>query len=235
LRLVVAGGRAQEKPGGSGAVAVGVRTLSEGGAVGSFSREQVELFCVGNLINCVLEADEEFLCMDFRFTLRDGGMRATFQLLHMVLEHNVWLEDALDRAKQLYLSHYHAMPKSLERATAHRLMRAMFNGEERFIEPSPQAIEKLTLPVVREAVMQQLVPSNMEVCVVGDFSEEEVESCLLDYLGTLTVNTNDRILKSAEVAEKPVLIDTFSTPEQRHQRVRILSSEQSYLLPSFFS
>lgn len=46
----------------------------------------MELFCVGNLINCVLEADEEFLCMDFHFTLRDGGMRATFQLLHMVLE-----------------------------------------------------------------------------------------------------------------------------------------------------
>ncbi len=41
MRLVVAGGRAQEKPGASGAVAVGVRTLSEGGAVGSFSREQV--------------------------------------------------------------------------------------------------------------------------------------------------------------------------------------------------
>ncbi|CAK9190868.1 unnamed protein product [Sphagnum troendelagicum] len=226
LRLVVAGGRAQEKPGASGAVAVGVRTLSEGGAVGRFSREQVELFCVGNLINCVLEADEEFLCMDFRFTLRDGGMRATFQLLHMVLEHNVWLEDALDRAKQLYLSHYHAMPKTLERATAHRLMRAMFNGEERFIEPSPQAIEKLTLPVVREAVMQQLVPSNMEVCVVGDFSEEEVESCLLDYLGTLTVNTNGHILKSAEVAEKPVLIDTFSTPEQRHQRVFLRDTDE---------
>jgi len=41
LRLVVAGGRAQEKTGASGAVAVGVRTLSEGGAVGGFSREQV--------------------------------------------------------------------------------------------------------------------------------------------------------------------------------------------------
>jgi hypothetical protein len=45
LRLVVAGGRAQEKPGASGAVAVGVRTLSEGGAVGGFSREQVDLLC----------------------------------------------------------------------------------------------------------------------------------------------------------------------------------------------
>lgn len=79
------------------------------------------------------------------------------------LKHNVWLDDALDRAKQLYLSHYRAMPKSLERATAHRLMRAMFNSEERFIEPSPEAIEKLMLPIVRDAVMKQLVPSNMEV------------------------------------------------------------------------
>lgn len=83
--------------------------------------------------------------------------------LSSLLQHNVWLDDALDRAKQLYLSHYRSMPKSLERATAHRLMRAMFKDEERFIEPSPQAIERLTLPVVREAVMRQLVAGNMEV------------------------------------------------------------------------
>ena len=44
------------------------------------------MFCVSRLINCMLEADEEFICMDFHFTLRDDGMRATFQLLHMILE-----------------------------------------------------------------------------------------------------------------------------------------------------
>lgn len=47
---------------------------------------QVELFCVNHLINCSLESTEEFICMEFRFTLRDNGMRAAFQLLHMVLE-----------------------------------------------------------------------------------------------------------------------------------------------------
>lgn len=47
---------------------------------------QVELFCVNNLINCSLESTEEFISMEFRFTLRDDGMRAAFQLLHMVLE-----------------------------------------------------------------------------------------------------------------------------------------------------
>jgi hypothetical protein len=108
-------------------------------------------------------------------------------------------------------------------------------------------------------VMQQLVPSNMEVChgwsrkfllaflqpspislvsslwwwrwlwigvflqvcVVGDFSEDEVESCLLDYLGTVTAKkTDDHVLKLSQAAEKPVLINDFSTPEQRHQKVR---------------
>lgn len=47
---------------------------------------QVELFCVNHLINCALESTEEFICMDFHFNLRDGGMRAAFQLLHMVIE-----------------------------------------------------------------------------------------------------------------------------------------------------
>lgn len=53
--------------------------------------QQVELFCVNNLINCSLESTEEFICMEFRFTLRDNGMRAAFQLLHMVLEVMVFI------------------------------------------------------------------------------------------------------------------------------------------------
>ncbi|CAK7348928.1 unnamed protein product [Dovyalis caffra] len=153
-----------------GAVVVGVRTLSEGGRVGNFSREQ---------------STEEFICMEFRFTLRDNGMRAAFELLHMVLEHSVWLDDAFDRARQLYLSYYRSIPKSLERATAHKLMTAMLNGDERFVEPTPQSLQNLTLNSVKDAVMNQFVGGNMEVSIVGDFSEEEIESCIIDYLGTV--------------------------------------------------
>lgn len=73
------------------------------------------------------------------------------------------MEDALDRAKQLYLTYYRAMPKSLERATANRLMRTMLGGEGRFVEPSPQALQNLTLAIVKTAVLQQLVTQDMEV------------------------------------------------------------------------
>ena len=30
---------------------------------------QVELFCISKLINCTLESDEEFICMDFHFAV----------------------------------------------------------------------------------------------------------------------------------------------------------------------
>ncbi|XP_010270649.1 PREDICTED: stromal processing peptidase, chloroplastic isoform X2 [Nelumbo nucifera] len=196
MRLIVGGGRAAETSESRGAVVVGVRTLSEGGRVGNFSREQVELFCVNHLINCSLESIEEFICMEFRFTLRDDGMRAAFQLLHMVLEHSVWLEDAFDRAKQLYLSYYRSIPKSLERSTAHKLMLAMLNGDERFVEPTPNSLQKLTLQSVKDAVMNQFVGDNMEVSIVGDFTKDEIESCILDYLGTVGAT------RSAEVEHR---------------------------------
>ncbi|KAL6219418.1 hypothetical protein ACLB2K_007177 [Fragaria x ananassa] len=196
MRLIVGGGRATESSGSKGSVVVGVRTLSEGGRVGNFSREQVELFCVNHLINCSLESTEEFISMEFRFTLRDNGMRAAFQLLHMVLEHSIWLDDAFDRARQLYLSYYRSIPKSLERSTAHKLMLAMLDGDERFVEPTPTSLQNLTLQSVKDAVMNQFVGNNMEVSIVGDFSEEEIESCILDYLGTV------QSAKHSEVEQK---------------------------------
>lgn len=79
------------------------------------------------------------------------------------MQHNVWLDDAFDRARQLYLSHYRSIPKSLERATAHKLMTAMLNGDERFVEPTPQSLQNLTLESVKDAVMNQFVGGNMEV------------------------------------------------------------------------
>ncbi|KAL5975446.1 hypothetical protein ACLOJK_019768 [Asimina triloba] len=199
MRLVVGGGRATENFDSRGAVVVGVRTLSEGGRLAQMMEEDdatngplyalhdfVELFCVNHLINCSLESTEEFICMEFRFTLRDNGMRAAFQLLHMVLEHSVWLEDAFDRAVHVYASHYRSVPKSLERSTAHKLMLAMLNGDERFVEPTPQSLQKLSLQSVRDAVMGQFFGENMEVSIVGDFTEQDIESCILDYLGTVT-------------------------------------------------
>ncbi|MCD7454320.1 hypothetical protein HAX54_024332 [Datura stramonium] len=83
------------------------------------------------------------------------------------------------------------LSKSLESPTAHKLMLAMLNGDERFVEPTPHSLQNLTLESVRAAVMDQFVSDNMEVSMVGDFSEEDIESCILDYLGTVFLKDTD--------------------------------------------
>ncbi|KAF3774523.1 hypothetical protein EJ110_NYTH52959 [Nymphaea thermarum] len=139
------------------------------------------------------------------------------------MQHNVWLEDAFDRARQLYLSYYRAIPKSLERATAHKLMMAMLDGDERFVEPTPQSLQKLTLPLVRDAVMDQFVGDNMEVSIVGDFTKDEVESCILDYLGT--VKPKKSIVETD--GNNEILFRTSPSDLQSQQ----ISSFSSSLLP----
>jgi len=69
-------------------------------------------------------------------------------------------------------------------------MVAMLDGDERFIEPTPKSLENLTLQSVKDAVMNQFFGNNMEVCIVGDFTEEDIESCILDYLGTAQSTRN---------------------------------------------
>ncbi len=49
--------------------------------------------------------------------------------MHLFLTQPRWEEPAMERAKQMYLSHYRSLPKSLERATADRIMAAMMGPD----------------------------------------------------------------------------------------------------------
>ncbi len=60
----------------------------------------------------------------------DGGLKSVLELLHLFVEAPRWEEGAMDRAKQMYLSHYRALSKGLERATAGRIMAAMLGDDK---------------------------------------------------------------------------------------------------------
>jgi hypothetical protein len=66
--------------------------------------------------------------------------------------------------------------------------------------------------------------------VVGDFTEEEVESSLLSYIGTVAPESNPEARKAIEAEEKPVAIDSFPSPDTRHQQVRNERRVRSSLL-----
>ena len=56
----------------------------------------------------------------------------------------------------------------------------------RFRDPNPEEIEALTLEGMREAVMAQLHPGNIEINIVGDIAGADVDEVVLKYLGTVS-------------------------------------------------
>ena len=195
LRVTVPSGRISETGKyKSGALAVGARTMQEGGAMGGLSREQVELFCVDHLIMAEFACNEELLFMEFVFPTTKvtsgenvvSGMEGVFQVLHAVLAGEfLWEEDAFQRAKQAFIQTHEQVSKSMEAAAAEHLLGSMCGGDERFLSVSPSALAELTLQDVKTAVTDHLKTGNIEVSVCGDFDREDLERLAAQYLGTI--------------------------------------------------
>jgi len=190
IRVVASGGRGIEKPlaaaNGLGSVALATRALSEVG-----ERQQVELFCVSNLIHFVLETTEEFVVLDFHFASSGGGIRAVMEMIHLLLQSPRWDNASLVRAKQAYRAHYSSLGKSLERATLNNALTAMVGGSCCFLDPVPEELDAVTLEGAAEMLMAQMVPHNLEVNIVGDFDESELDANMLKLLGTLPEKSVD--------------------------------------------
>jgi predicted Zn-dependent peptidase len=225
LRLVAPGGRAAESL--PGAVALGARALSESGTAGDWPREQVELFCVSRLVNCTLEADEEFLSLDCHCAVNENGLRSAFEVMHLMLRAPRWDESALGRAKQMYVTHVRALPKSLERATAARLMAAMTGNDRRLLDPSEAEIAAVTLAAARDAVSAQLACGALELSAVGDFEPAELDALVLAYLGTVEVPRPSDAAMAVAAVEAPVRVAALAVDHPaRAQRVHLRDSDE---------
>mmetsp|Transcript_19940 Transcript_19940/g.40241 ORF Transcript_19940/g.40241 Transcript_19940/m.40241 type:complete len:1229 (+) Transcript_19940:48-3734(+) len=208
LRLVAPGGRDAEKRLGfkKGSLAVGARAMQEGGSFGKFTREQVELFAVDHLIMVEINCNEESLVMDFVFpTTNVGntgygdskqlgitGTEAVIQIVREILIDFNWEEDALGRSKQSYRTAHESLGKSLEGKSTEMIMEALSSGDERFLSIDVDTVNAITLEDAKNAVMSQLLPSELEISVAGDFNVNDVLEMIFNYLGTVPADANSQ-------------------------------------------
>jgi hypothetical protein len=80
MRLYVPGGRMLESRDKPGSVLIGARTIQEGGAFLSMTREEVELFCIDHLVMVDIIALEDALVFDFQTVTTLGKMRLPSRL-----------------------------------------------------------------------------------------------------------------------------------------------------------
>mmetsp|Transcript_42972 Transcript_42972/g.84423 ORF Transcript_42972/g.84423 Transcript_42972/m.84423 type:complete len:677 (+) Transcript_42972:1418-3448(+) len=207
LRLVVPGGRDREAELGlrPGSMVVGARTMQEGGAFGRWTREQVELFCVDHLIMVEINCNEEFLSFDFVFPTNEvgnvgfgdniemgiTGTEAVLQILREIIVGFVWEEDALWRSKQNFYSTHDGLSKNLEGMSTEKLMTEMTQNDPRFLSIDSATVDAITLEDARTAVMSQLVPSELEISMIGDFPDVgEILEMVKTFVGTIPPDQN---------------------------------------------
>ena len=70
-----------------GAAAVGFRTLQEVGSIGQWTRKQVELITMQNLVMFEVEPEAEYLFLDAAFAVK-GGLRTTLEIIHLLTDEN---------------------------------------------------------------------------------------------------------------------------------------------------
>jgi predicted Zn-dependent peptidase len=169
MRILVPGGRSAEEPGEVCSAMVGIRTVSESGAVSDFSRDQIELFAISNGMSVHLDLNLESSYVDSSFTLSDNGLVSALELLHLLFTEPRWELPAFVRAQQAYKAQAYSVEKSMEKSTLDRLMKLMYRNNGRVSEPMVDDLNKLSLAKVRKAVAAQLRPQDFEINLVADF------------------------------------------------------------------
>eukprot|EP00930_Biecheleria_cincta_P068404 TRINITY_DN5579_c0_g3_i1.p1 TRINITY_DN5579_c0_g3~~TRINITY_DN5579_c0_g3_i1.p1 ORF type:complete len:1399 (+),score=257.63 TRINITY_DN5579_c0_g3_i1:47-4243(+) len=202
MRMLVPGGRSADEPDQLGSSMVGIRTISESGAVSNFAREQIELFAVSNLLSVHLDLNLEFSYVDASFTNTSSGLTALLELVHLLFQEPRWEVPAFVRAQQAYKAQAFAVQKSLEQSTMDRLKRMMYS-DLRVSESRVEDLNKLTLAQVRNAVNSQLRPQDLEINIVADF-EGKGQSKMAGVEGGLSTGKHrEEGVEEAEDVELP--------------------------------
>eukprot|EP00282_Hemiselmis_andersenii_P015914 CAMPEP_0114139196 /NCGR_PEP_ID=MMETSP0043_2-20121206/16727_1 /TAXON_ID=464988 /ORGANISM="Hemiselmis andersenii, Strain CCMP644" /LENGTH=1189 /DNA_ID=CAMNT_0001233217 /DNA_START=68 /DNA_END=3637 /DNA_ORIENTATION=- len=187
IRITAVGGRALEQKGTSGAAIAGLACWLNGGA-GGHSAETISRFMTLHQLRHDASCGTESLTFDIKVpTTIEGNLRRALGLTRLFLTQPDFSEKALERYKQRNERHYKTIFKSLERSTASRFFSQLMTQEDgwKLKELEPAIVNALTVEDVRELVMQQWSPANMEIAISGDFEAEELEAELSSYFGTL--------------------------------------------------
>ena len=229
VRLYVPGGRMLERENEQGSLVLGTRTMQEGGAFSTMTREQVELFCIDHMVSVDIQPGDDALIFDFQsITTATNqvddvtGFEAVMQVLHIILTDFLFEEDAFQRAKQGCFENYDMIVKGLESACQEQIIQSLLNNDARFAVPDHKLIDNLDLETCKAAVCRQLGPECLEVSISGDIEMNLMEKMTLKYLGTVPMRpeSEQRALESTGVEFKPLgkdkqLLTYFQDSEDR--------------------
>jgi len=187
IRLQGFGGRALETIDTQGLAVAASATWVNGGC-GGYSPDVVSKFAAMSGITYDASCGSESLTLDLVVqTSVEGAMQKALALAWLLIEQPDFDSKALARFKLRVDRSFRSFPKSVERKTAGAFFGALFHPDDawRVQELTPDIVKDIDVADVERIIQAQVVPSNLEVAISGDFDPEELESQLTTYFGTI--------------------------------------------------
>ena len=176
-----------------------MRKVREAGDVGEWSRRQMGLLTMQQLVVYDVEPEVEYMFLDSAFAT-DGGLRTILEIMHLTLTKPTWDEQALERVKDIYRMFQINTNKNIELLT-HDTINAVIYEDRRIMDPNKEALQALTLDGVRDMIEAQFASGALELNIVGD---------IMLVLGKLVV-----ALGSGTIAFLMLDADTFNYGDEK--------------------
>eukprot|EP00741_Cyanophora_paradoxa_P015086 tig00020848_g14557.t1 len=180
------GGRALEAGvGAKGAVGIGMRLLTEGGA-GPFPLEIIAKWCGRHSVGFSGAGGTDNVWI--KFSCSAGDVARALQLLHLVVGHPRSEDDLATPFKRIIkeeLVELSRLYKSPSKLASHEAFGTVVSPEYdgRMVGPNEAELRALSVETCRRAVAAHL--PLLELSVVGDFEPDALEAAILRYCGTL--------------------------------------------------
>jgi len=207
------------------------------GGAGEHAAEVVTRFASMHQLSYDCSCGSETLNFDMVVhTSVEGGIKRAMSVLWLFLAHPRLDGKALERFKVRVKRAAQSLPKSVERMTTKELVACLFteNSQWRLGELPTEIAEGIGLDDVKELLKLQLVPSNLEVAISGDFDPAELEEALVTYLGVLGAEGGAEVQPAWKGREEDVFQLSFNGGSMSRVSDHIVDdTERAYTIMAF--
>ncbi|EDO06072.1 Peptidase M16 inactive domain family protein [Babesia bovis T2Bo] len=161
--------------------------MMEGGAMGSLSRLQVEMFCTQHLMDVLINANEDFISIDISFPYgrKENNLESALQILNSLLQNHAIEKDAFLRAKEKLRRDHVAYCQDLQAFGTGDLVSSMSGGKLGYHDIDYKKIEATTLEDAQKTLDSVFKRGMVELSISGGFDLKDMKSQLVKYIGTV--------------------------------------------------
>lgn len=218
---------------------IGAAAMMEGGAMGSLSRLQVEMFCTQHLLDVLISANEDFFSIEMLFPYnkrnKSNNLENALQILNALIQNHRIEVDAFTRGLEKIKRDRNLYMQDLQAYGTGDLVSTMSEGKLTYHALDFSALNNIKLEDVQATLDSIFKRGAVEISIAGDMDMQDAKSLLVKYIGTIQLPE----LKTPSADQYALWRDIFTLdgekleeppdppkPEEQHRLIMVPDNQE---------